>query len=54
MADDGREVERDGERTQAVVVESLWRSPQTTVCPSCLLLDTGLVWVGVAVPSVRF
>ena len=48
MADDGR----DGvERTQATVVESLWR---TNVRPSCLLLDTGSVWVGVAVSIVRF
>lgn len=40
--------------TRAVVVESLQRSPQTGVCPSCLLLDTGLEWIGVAVPGVRF
>ena len=43
-----------GERTQAAVVESLQRSSQTTVCSSCLLLDTGLVWTEVAMPSVRF
>lgn len=43
-----------GEKTQAVVVESLQRSPQAIVCPSCLLLDIGLEWIGVAVPGVRF
>ena len=43
-----------GERTQAVVVESLQRSPQTTVHPSCLLLDKGLGQGGVAEPHVRF
>ena len=43
-----------GERTQAVVVESLQTCPQTTLCPSCLLVDTGSGRVGVTVLSVRF
>ena len=43
-----------GERTQTGVVESLQKSLQTTICPSCLLLDMGLGWVGVDVPHVRF
>ena len=41
-------------RTQAVVIESLQRSPQTTAHPSYLLLDMGSGQGGVAVPHVRF
>ena len=36
------------------MVESLQRSPQTALHSSCLLLDTGSEWIGVAVPGVRF
>ena len=36
------------------MIESLQRSPQTTVHPSCPLLDTGSGQGGVAVPHVRF
>ena len=32
------------EKTQAAVVVSLQRGPQTAVCPSCFLLDMG--WGG--------
>lgn len=39
--------------TRAVVVESLQRSPQTTVRPPCLLLDSGSERRGGAMPSVR-
>ena len=43
-----------GERTQAVVVESLPTCPQTTICPSCLLLNSGSGRVGVTMPGARF
>ena len=43
-----------GERTQAAVVESPWLYPQTTLCPSCLLMDMGSWRLGVTVLSVRF
>lgn len=36
------------------MVESLQRSLQNTIHPTCLLLDTGLGQGGVAVPHVRF
>ena len=37
-----------------MVIESLQRSPQTTVHPSCLLLDMGSGRGGVIVPHVMF
>jgi len=36
------------------VIDSLQRSLQNTISPTCLLLDMGLGRGGVAVPHVRF